>query len=150
MMKSSLFPRRLFARFCSFAKCDKSRPEIGRIKMCLEFPLLENRAVGENLYICFENLQKYFYCVDNLQTSTKFRKEPVISRVLWLSTWKHFRKLLRKWPLRRIHELSDDFTFFSKMMGIQYGPNREAKILTGESDKIIQGNTATREKISRD
>ena len=61
MMKISLFPRRLFARFCSFAKCDKSQPEIGCIKMCLEFPLLENRAVGENLYICFENLQKYFY-----------------------------------------------------------------------------------------
>ena len=57
MMKISLFPRRLFARFCSFAKCDKSQPEIGCIKMCSEFPLLENRAAGENLYFCFKNLE---------------------------------------------------------------------------------------------
>ena len=57
MMKISLFPRRLFARFCSFAKCDKSQPEIGCIKMCSEFPLLDNRAVGENLFFCFTNLE---------------------------------------------------------------------------------------------
>ena len=57
MMTISLFPRRLFARFCSFAKCDKSQPEIGCIKMCSEFPLLENRAAGENLYFCFKNLE---------------------------------------------------------------------------------------------